>query len=67
MKKQILSGVFAIALMAPGLASAADYVVDTKMAHASILFRIQHLGYSWLTGRIERFDSLFIYYSEQAE
>ena len=27
---------------------AADYVIDTKDAHAFIQFRVQHLGYSWL-------------------
>ena len=29
-------------------ASAADYVIDTKNAHASITFRIKHLGFSWI-------------------
>ncbi|MEJ2125858.1 MAG: YceI family protein [Alphaproteobacteria bacterium] len=40
-------------------ASAADYVIDTKGAHASINFRIKHLGYSWLTGRFDRFSGKF--------
>ena len=31
-------------------AFAADYVIDTKGAHASVQFKIKHLGYSWLTG-----------------
>lgn len=42
-------------------AVAADYVIDTKGAHASINFRIQHLGYSWLTGRFEKFEGNFSY------
>lgn len=38
---------------------AADYVIDTKGAHASINFKIQHLGYSWLTGRFDTFSGTF--------
>jgi polyisoprenoid-binding protein YceI len=38
---------------------AADYVIDTKGAHASINFKIQHLGYSWLTGRFNDFEGKF--------
>ncbi len=40
-------------------ALAADYVIDTKGAHASINFKIQHLGYSWLTGRFDTFSGNF--------
>ncbi|MBY0558287.1 YceI family protein [Hyphomicrobium sp.] len=40
-------------------ASAADYVIDTKNAHASITFRIKHLGFSWLTGRFDKFSGNF--------
>ncbi len=40
-------------------ATAADYVIDTKNAHASITFRIKHLGFSWLTGRFDRFSGTF--------
>lgn len=42
-------------------ASAADYVIDTKGAHASINFRIKHLGYSWLVGRFDTFSGNFSY------
>jgi polyisoprenoid-binding protein YceI len=49
----------ALALAAPAVA--ADYVIDTKGAHASINFRIQHLGYSWLTGRFDKFEGTFSY------
>ena len=41
--------------------SAADYVIDNKGAHASINFKIQHLGYSWLTGRFDTFSGKFSY------
>jgi len=60
MKKNLL----AIALLASSLttmAQAADYIVDYKGAHASINFKVQHLGYSWLTGRFNKFDGKFNY------
>ena len=40
---------------------AADYVVDNKGAHASINFKIKHIGFSWLTGRFNTFDGTFSY------
>lgn len=48
------------AMMSP-VANAADYVIDTQGAHASINFKVQHLGYSWLTGRFNDFDGSFSY------
>lgn len=46
---------------------AADYVIDTKGAHASVNFAIQHLGYSWLTGRFNQFDGSFSYDAAKPE
>lgn len=46
---------------------AADYVIDTKGAHAAINFKIPHLGYSWLTGRFNNFSGEFSYDPEQPE
>lgn len=43
----------------PASAIAADYVIDTKGQHASINFRIKHLGFSWLTGRFNKFSGTF--------
>lgn len=40
---------------------AADYIIDYKGAHASINFKVKHLGYSWLTGRFNKFDGTFSY------
>lgn len=40
-------------------ARAADYVIDTKGAHAFIQFKINHLGFSWLVGRFNKFDGEF--------
>ena len=41
------------------LVSAEPYRVDTSGAHASINFKIKHLGYSWLTGRFNTFAGTF--------
>ena len=41
--------------------AAEHYVIDTKGMHAFITFRIQHLGYSWLEGRFNRFSGDFDY------
>lgn len=56
-----------LALSLAGLSSislnamAADYVIDTKGAHASINFAVKHLGYSVLTGRFDTFSGEFSY------
>jgi polyisoprenoid-binding protein YceI len=47
----------AIVLSPPAMA--ADYVIDTENAHASIVFRVKHLGFSWLTGRFDKFSGTF--------
>ena len=38
--------------------------MDYKGAHASINFKVKHLGYSWLTGRFDKFDGTFSYDSK---
>ncbi len=48
-------------LVLPSSAMAADYVIDTKGAHAFIQFHIKHLGYSWLVGRFNTFAGEFSY------
>lgn len=48
-------------------AMAADYVIDKKGMHASIQFKISHLGYSWLWGRFNDFDGQFSYDKNQPE
>lgn len=55
-QKFLVSGLI---LGASTWASAADYVIDTKGAHAFIQFKIQHLGYSWLYGRFNTFSGDF--------
>ncbi|MCY4045625.1 MAG: YceI family protein [Cellvibrionales bacterium] len=49
------------------LSQAASYVIDTQGAHAFINFKIQHLGYSWLTGRFNTFEGSFDYDAKAPE
>lgn len=58
MKKLLLS-----TLLAAGMTSAiaAEYVLDTKGAHAAIQFKVSHLGYSWNVGRFNTFDGTLDY------
>ena len=37
------------------------YQIDTRDAHAFITFKIQHLGFSWMEGRFDRFSGNFDY------
>lgn len=57
----LISAVMAASLLTGTAAQAADYVIDTQGAHASVQFKIKHLGYSWLTGRFNTFDGKFSY------
>ncbi len=51
---------FAIFLfLIPLSASAAIYKFDTEGMHASINFKVKHIGYSWLTGRFDKFEGQF--------
>jgi len=51
----------AAAILLPAQALANKYIIDTEGSHAFIQFRIQHLGYSWLTGRFNTFSGNFDY------
>ncbi len=57
---------FAVAAT-PDRATAADYAIDTDGAHASINFRVKHLGYSWLVGRFDKFSGIFSFDPEKPE
>lgn len=61
MKKLLVSAAVAATLFGATAAQAADYVIDTKGAHAFVNFKIKHLGYSWLHGRFNTFDGEFSY------
>ena len=61
-----LAGGFAVAgFAAPAVA--ADYVIDTKGAHASIEFEVSHLGFSFTTGRFNTFSGDFSYDKDAPE
>ena len=60
-KKTLFSLVLMLGLSTTGAQAAEHYVIDTKGMHAFITFRIQHLGYSWLEGRFNRFSGDFDY------
>ena len=62
-----IAGGFALAGFAVAPAWAADYVIDTKGAHASIGFEVAHLGYSFTTGRFNTFSGDFSYDKDAPE
>jgi len=59
MKKLITAATFIAALATSSAINAAEYKLDTRGAHASVEFKIKHLGYSWLSGRFNTFDGNF--------
>lgn len=61
MKKTIVALGLALAMSTPLMANAADYVIDTKGAHASVNFKVSHLGYSFIKGRFNTFEGEFSY------
>lgn len=61
MKKLLLATALATTLSTVNVANAADYMIDTKGAHASISFKVSHLGYSFIQGRFNKFDGQFSY------
>lgn len=61
MKNLLITTGMAFALVMPLTSGAADYIIDTKGAHASINFKVSHLGYSFIKGRFNTFDGTFSY------
>ncbi|MGL4829685.1 MAG: YceI family protein [Vibrio sp.] len=59
MKKTLMAVGLAAIMSIPFAANAADYVIDTNGAHASINFKVNHLGYSYIKGRFNKFDGEF--------
>ncbi len=39
----------------------ADYIIDKAGQHASVNFKVSHLGFSFITGRFNDFDGKFSY------
>jgi polyisoprenoid-binding protein YceI len=67
MKKLLLATAITGSALITSVANAATYDIDNEGAHASINFKIQHLGYSWLTGRFNDFDGSFEYDAAKPE
>ncbi len=63
MMERLLSRGFllVLGLLASASVAASEYVIDTEGGHAFIQFRISHLGFSWLSGRFNRFSGEFSY------
>jgi polyisoprenoid-binding protein YceI len=61
MKLGLLATGLALSMAFPMTAAAADYVIDNQGAHASINFKVSHLGYSYTIGRFNTFDGTFSY------
>ena len=60
MKKTLIAA--ACMLMASqAFAAPENYEVDTKGMHASVNFKINHLGYSWIVGRFNDFKGNFVF------
>ncbi|GGB60219.1 YceI family protein [Shewanella inventionis] len=59
MKKHLLAAMIGSSLFLSVSANAADYVIDTQGAHASIQFSVSHLGYSFVVGRFNDFSGNF--------
>lgn len=48
----------------PAFAAVETYTVDTQGMHASVNFKINHLGYSWMVGRFNDFSGSFAFDEE---
>ncbi|TXS95948.1 YceI family protein [Parahaliea maris] len=59
MKKLLIAMSVSASALASMAVNSADYVIDTQGAHASVNFKVKHLGYSWLTGRFNTFEGSF--------
>ncbi|MBS3804050.1 MAG: YceI family protein [Oleiphilaceae bacterium] len=63
MRKLLIASLASLTLVAGAQASehSGTYAFDKKGAHQFIMFKISHLGYSWLYGRFNDFDGEFVY------
>ena len=63
MKKILLASAISAAMVASAQANehSGTYAFDTQGTHQFIMFKISHLGYSWLYGRFNEFDGQFVY------
>ena len=61
MKKTLIASALLAVSATPAFAAVENYTVDTKGMHASINFKINHLGYSWIVGRFNDFNGSFAF------
>lgn len=61
MNKPLLTALCGLALVFSAPLKAAEYDIDIKGQHAFIQFKVNHLGYSWLLGRFNKFEGWFSY------
>lgn len=64
MKKLLLAAILFVTPAGITGASAEDYIIDIEGMHAAINFRVKHLGFSWLSGRFDKFDGKFSFDEE---
>jgi len=62
-KRILTAGALAIALNMPAFAQ--EYIIDTENEHASINFKADHSGWSFLTGRFDTFSGSFVFDPEK--
>ncbi|WP_413702064.1 YceI family protein [Psychromonas sp. KJ10-10] len=67
MKKLLLASAIASTFVLPTMVNAADYKIDTDGAHASVNFKVSHLGYSFIQGRFNTFSGNFSYDANNVE
>jgi len=67
MKKSLFIATLVSALTLPTLVNAADYKIDTSGAHASVNYKISHLGYSFIQGRFNTFSGDFSFDENNVE
>ncbi|MGP7734786.1 YceI family protein [Oceanimonas smirnovii] len=61
MKKTLIASALLAVSASPAFAAAENYIVDTQGMHASVNFKINHLGYSWIVGRFNDFSGNFTF------
>ena len=55
----MLGLVLVVGMMSSAPLMAVDYVIDKKGQHASVNFKVSHLGFSYITGRFNDFEGSF--------
>jgi len=67
MKKLLLITALTSVFALPATVSAADYKIDASGAHASVNFKVSHLGYSFIQGRFNTFSGDFSFDDKNIE